>query len=298
VADFESFDIHAYLDSKGIEYHTSGKNVSTGWINIQCLFCADQSNHLGINLNSKSFHCWKCSEAGSLFELVQEIESSTPHQTLQIIDRFQEIPDPDAHRPIDLSKVEQTKLPKQIVERWPKMHLRYLERRRYDPQTLIEKYQLKPVHNVGRYAWRIIVPFYQDGYLVTYSAIDVTGQAEIRYKNCPNDESMVPVKDTLYNIDSVEGSAIIVEGLFDCWRMGEGACALMGSAFTERQINLLVRKEVCKAIILLDSDATEQTERLGNTLDAHGMNVMAVRLKKGDPDDLAPEEVAYIRSFL
>ena len=59
---FEAFDIVAYLDEKGIEYVTEGKNVSAGWIGLQCPYCSDQSNHLGVCLDGKGFSCFRCGE--------------------------------------------------------------------------------------------------------------------------------------------------------------------------------------------------------------------------------------------
>jgi hypothetical protein len=72
--NIENLNLIEYLDDKNISYSTSGKNVSSGWIGISCPFCGDSSNHLGINLESKVFSCWKCGEKGNFIKLAMELE--------------------------------------------------------------------------------------------------------------------------------------------------------------------------------------------------------------------------------
>ena len=45
----QNFDIISYLENRGVSYWTEGKNVTDGWVNINCPFSPDPSNHLGIN---------------------------------------------------------------------------------------------------------------------------------------------------------------------------------------------------------------------------------------------------------
>jgi len=49
------------LDTHSIPYITSGKNVKRGCVNIKCPFCgeADRSSHLGINLSTGMWACWR-----------------------------------------------------------------------------------------------------------------------------------------------------------------------------------------------------------------------------------------------
>src|SRR3990170_3506093 len=53
-------DIESALKSKRILYLDSGSNVSRGNINICCPFCPDDpSYHLGINLETGYWGCWR-----------------------------------------------------------------------------------------------------------------------------------------------------------------------------------------------------------------------------------------------
>lgn len=53
-------DLIEWFEDNDLEYWTQGKNVTAGWVNIQCVFCDDLSNHLGIRLSDYRVSCWKC----------------------------------------------------------------------------------------------------------------------------------------------------------------------------------------------------------------------------------------------
>lgn len=85
----EGFDVLSYLDDMGIEYSTGGDNVSSGWVGIQCPFCSDHKNHLGINLNHKNFSCWICNERGDVVKLIQELEGISFIKAKQRVEEYQ-----------------------------------------------------------------------------------------------------------------------------------------------------------------------------------------------------------------
>jgi len=53
-------DIIELLEEHDIQFWRTGKNVSRGWVGLQCPFCDDDSNHLGIHKKSLRCRCWKC----------------------------------------------------------------------------------------------------------------------------------------------------------------------------------------------------------------------------------------------
>ena len=65
--DLSQVDTKALLDDLGIDYKLSGKNVTSGWIEVNCPFCGDPSYHLGIS-PTNLFHCWRCGEKGNLIK--------------------------------------------------------------------------------------------------------------------------------------------------------------------------------------------------------------------------------------
>src|SRR5512135_811461 len=53
-------DIVKLYQDMNVPYWTEGKNVSPGWVNVQCPWCGDLSNHLGFNIDKQYYRCWKC----------------------------------------------------------------------------------------------------------------------------------------------------------------------------------------------------------------------------------------------
>jgi len=53
---------------------------------------------------------------------------------------------------------------------------------------------------------------------------------------------------------------IIVEGITDVWRLGDGAVATFTKNFTREQILLLKKKNIKEAFVFYDSDAVGQSK--------------------------------------
>ena len=71
--NYDNLDVFSLLDGIGVNYVTSGKNVTEGWVELNCIFCYFNGHHLGVNLSSKMFSCWICRESGSIFKLVKQL---------------------------------------------------------------------------------------------------------------------------------------------------------------------------------------------------------------------------------
>jgi hypothetical protein len=54
------FDAQQMLQDYQIPYWTEGKNCNPGFININCPFCNDHSNHGGFNIQNEYYNCWLC----------------------------------------------------------------------------------------------------------------------------------------------------------------------------------------------------------------------------------------------
>jgi hypothetical protein len=55
------FDWQNFLETRAIEFATSGPNVAAGHIAVHCPFCgaADPSQHMSINLEGRGWRCWR-----------------------------------------------------------------------------------------------------------------------------------------------------------------------------------------------------------------------------------------------
>lgn len=260
---------------------------------IRCPFCDDHSNHLGINLNSKFMNCFRCGAKGPATKLVANLERCTWGEAKRIMLGFLE--DPSLKPKITTRpELNHCELPSNATKNFTKKHTKFLQGRKF-PSKIIEDFDLYATNHIGHYKFRIIAPIYVNHQLVSFVARDVTGRASQKYLNCPNHKSLIPVKNTLYNIDSIRENAIIVEGITDVWRLGPGAVATYGTQVTDAQIHLL--SGLKNAYILFDSDAEAQkrAEELGASLSSIVRSVDILTLAEGDPADLHEDTVSYLR---
>ncbi len=72
-----NFDIIQFLEDHNIPYDNNKE-----WINIQCPFCTDTEEHLGIHLKQGSINCWKCG-THKLPELIKEFTEKNPYEIIK-----------------------------------------------------------------------------------------------------------------------------------------------------------------------------------------------------------------------
>lgn len=267
---FESFDFLSYFDRIGLEYWTEGKNVTAGWVAIQCLWCSDTSNHLGINIKSKRIKCWKCKQKGIVTHVIQKLEKCSRNEAEQIIEQYQ---DPlfsfrFEEREVG-SKVGSSVLPSEATEDFPDLHYDYLITRNFSPEVLIPKYHLRAVYNLGKYyKYRLIIPVIMNQRIVGFTARDVSGKAKERYKQPPIERCLVHPRNWIYNFDNFKKRAIFLEGATDVWRMGDETAAFLGDEVSAGQISLLAQTGLQEAYFLFDPEpeAQELAKRFAHNL--------------------------------
>jgi DNA primase len=290
---FEAFDIKEYLDSRGISYSESGKNISSNWIGTACIFCEDNSTHLGIHIRTKNISCFRCGVKGSILKYIQEIDHVPMNKAYQIIEQFQD----QSYSYLDQIQRKTTDgevtLPKGSSKNFPGIFTNYLSSRNFNPAEIIKKYDLYCCHLIGDFKFRIIAPVIMQRELVSYTGRDITNKSNLRYKNYPIEQSKIPIKECLYNIDSVRDKVIIVEGITDVWRMGDECVATFGTQYTRSQIALLTG--IKKAFVLYDADAATQAEKLANDLSVIISYVEVITLDSGDPADLLPIDAIRLK---
>jgi len=288
-----SFDVERFYNDYNIPYFTEGKNVQTGWINVRCPLCFDDSNHLGYNLEKDYFNCWKCGRHTNY----EVIEALTGFNSLQIRRILLDYQTENVYRE-KLKKEKQT-ISFQIPKEWQplkRIHKQYLTKRNYDADFLEMKYGLKATGHLGNYAFRIAIPIYYNNKIVSFTARDYTGKQDIRYKSCPKDQEEIYHKTILYNLDNCkEDWCIVVEGPFDAFRMGDNCCATFGTGFTYQQISLLAKRFKYVAILFdSEEEAKRQAVLLGNNLAALGVKIF--RCLYASKDNKDPGEMSQFRA--
>lgn len=294
--DLDLFDIIEYLDDRGQYYvHAGSKNVSAGWIGLSCPFCGDRSTHLGVNLQSKLYSCFRCGAKGGASKLVMALDNCSFSRAVNTIESFV-LRDFSSIKRKERIHANETMLPSGIINDALPIHSKFLLHRRYDADFCVRKYDIMFVGpTLDDWKFRIVIPVYQDHELVTYVARDTSGKLEIPYKNAPIEKSKIQAKHTLYGLDDVKDTAIIVEGIFDAWRIGTGAVATFGTQYTTEQIALLAKKRLGKVFVMFDADATDKAYNLAHDLSSVVPKVEVIELAEGDPDNLTEDEVWELR---
>ena len=289
----EFFDIEAYLEDRGVDYSTSGKNVSSGWIGMTCLWCDDQSNHLGINLSTKKFKCWICGHKGIATRIVEQIDKVHSGKAEEIIKEFQQYSKFKA-KPKPKEKVKWSQiLPEESTVTLPNIHKDYLLSRNFNPTDVQKMYDIRACYNLGEYKFRIIIPVIMNHKIVGFTTRDITDKSSLRYKACGNDRAVIPQDEWVYNIDSLIHTALILEGPFDVWRMGPGSVCLFGIDYSIKQVRAIVGKGVYRAFVLFD-DEPEAQRRASSVAGNLATIIPTVEILSGigvkDPAMLSPKE--------
>lgn len=300
-----TFDVLEWLDKKGVPYDSEGKNISTGWVGIECPFCpdSDPSNHLGINLEKKTINCWRCSEGkGTVLKLVMKLERCPREQALSIMKNFRDAyyreseretvtdASPRSNRQLSLSSFND------FSEQLSTQAIAYLVFRNFNPRQIQKDYKILSCGPIGKWKHRIIIPIYMNNRLVSFTSRS-TINAEPEYLNCPNSLSITPVKESIYNIDTVNQTAIIVEGPLDVWRIGSQCVSTFGKRFTLPQLLLLKRKNIKRGFVLYDEDAKKDSQELGFMLSNFIHDVEIIYIKE-DPAEFSHQDVKNFRREL
>ena len=293
----ELIDIEEYLDSIGVDYtHPGSKNTGRESISIECPFCGDHAysggNHLGIKTDSKVWNCWICPEKGGLIKLVMKLERCDYNDAVEHLEPFMHLDpslvlddQPDVRQP-----TREVKLPG--VNTLLDSHLNYLRGRNFNPNYIFRKYKLRCNGPIGKYKHSLTVPYFKNGRIVTYSIADITNKSKTKYKYLSNEHSIYPMGEILYNIDNALDTVIIVEGITDVWRLGDGAVGLGRKKYTSAQVKRLIKFK--RTFVMLDSDASDMGEQLANDLGMFTETTL-ISLNSGDPCDLSTNEVKLLR---
>lgn len=266
-----AFDWRGLFTEHSIHFIERGPNVKRGEINIQCPFCgsADPSQHMGVNLESGWYSCWRNKRAHSgksPLRLLMALLHIPYWKARQLAGLSEDYIDPDgftalAARVLGRVKDEEGGSPahhrflafprefEPLAGRRATRHLDYLKDRGFaSPADLVWHYDLRFCTSDPDWRYRVIIPYFIDGQVVTWSGRAIA-QAEVRYRDLDVEESLVPPKETLFNYDCIAkgGKAIIiVEGPLDALKIdyygrdaGVRSVALSTNSITEEQAHML-----------------------------------------------------------
>ena len=172
---------------------------------------------------------------------------------------------------------------------------------RKDVRKLVKQFDLRCCDVWDKYAnqvWyeRIITPVYLHGELMCWGSRTINPDDTLRYKSLPADDSVIPVKELIYNYDSaMEGGDILlmVEGQVDVWKLdfyGQKhkvrTIGLFSKTIVPAQVDLIndLKKQYKHAFLLLDAGEEAYGLRLCSLLNSVGKVIKPLVWDANDED--------------
>lgn len=305
-------DWKGLLDSLHVECWTSGKNVAKDCVNIRCPCpgCQDHSNHGGFNTITGGYRCWKCNGTYPA-QAIAWAAHITVHEANKLIAQFTLGPNvvPVRPEPVFAKTLEMPGGP--LTD----LHRNYLLKRGLDPEFLVRHYGIQGTGlfvrwNKTDYSLRIIIPIKDPaGRVVSFQARDITNHPDkIRYLACPPELSLANAKCLVYGADLAwhRDSVVVVEGVFDAWKLGPGAVATFGTGMRPEQLVMLAHWKRVTFFFDPESEAQKHADEYAHVVAMYGSEVevafedfgTAPNGDKRDLGDLTPHELTRIRSEL
>lgn len=300
--DLEDWDIISYLEEKGVDYRTSGKNIAKGSVGVLCPRCSDRSYHLNISIEKKIFHCWRCGYSGNAIDLIVMVEGGTKQEAYallgDIIDGLKSyeeefgiqdivggIFDPDAANSSEAELVTEVLIPGKLEllqDNSQKSYWQYLvKNRKFLPEVFLtwDCYYCTD----GDYKGTLIFPIVIDKQMVTFTSRTIYKNRSLRYKTLAKEKSIIPIKDVLYLWDEYEegDTIILVEGIFDALRLrsfGYKSVGVFNMQLTSNQLLLISDKMPKKVIIMLDRGQYIMAQKMAIELNGIGCRTSIVNI--------------------
>lgn len=254
-----------------------------GWLQLDCPFCGGLDKfHLGYNLQSGYWHCWKC---GGLpgFKTLYAL-GATPEEVDSLKGRSL-VPAPATrHR----GRLEEPK------HRGPLLaaHNRYLRGRGLVPATIAQVWQVEGIGIAPRLGWRLYIPIHLRGERVSWTTRSI-GKTPFRYVSASAQEESVNHKHVVYGLDLCSHSVVIVEGPVDAWAIGPGAGALFGTAYSVSQVEALAR--IPLRFVCFDRGAQSHAKKIANELSCFAGRTEIIQLDADDPGSASTKELEKLR---
>jgi DNA primase len=289
----------------GEEYDVRGNEYR-----INCFKCGEKTGNLEINLLSGWFHCWKCGYSGrQLIKILKDhlgyapkIEEYVSEDELRRFKPFEkEEPEEEAPKFKGLPEGFVPFTGKETFQ--GEMALNWLLKRMTFESILKHRigYCLS-----GKYRDRIIVPCYENGDVVYFSARSIANRVKPKYLNPDEAEFGGEGKGkVVFNIEGArkDRQAVLCEGVFDAMHVGDDGVCIFGTDPSEDQIAKL-SQGIDRIYVILDYDARVKSYQVSRdflssniykTLTGAKFDVRCIVLPKGgDPDEYPRETIRQL----
>ena len=236
-------------------------DYNRGWLKGDCPNCGKEQKY-GINLQMNRSNCFKCGYNRQPYNVMMDNERfKNKHEALNFLMQFEEL----GYVEVQVDKLEEREviLPqgfKLILfgdSQWGKLARKYLTKRGFDINDLALSgwgYCTEGAHQ-----GYIIIPFYKNGELFYFNARLYMGSGP-KYNNPKSEDFGIGKGKIIYNVDALKkyDKVNIVESAMNAQTMGDETISLGGKAISSAQFSDIIKSQVSKFVIILDSDANKE----------------------------------------
>lgn len=274
-------NVEELLNKKGLDYRPSGGDFLVRCLNPDH---EDRNPSMRIDRVLGIFNCLSCGFKGNIFHLYEEPSDKLSIQREKLKRKLNEV----RVNSIGLSMPEGY-MP--YVGGWrdikPETYAKFGAFRSHQPEFI----------------GRIVFPITDiTGRIVVFQGRDETGTLDKKYYNYPR-HVQLPL---FPKVEPVQGSIIIVEGIFDMLNLHdkglENTVCIFGiNSFNKEKATNLLMQGVTSLDIMLDPDdaGAEGTEEIQKVALEVGLNTRTINLpKNSDPGSLSERQVLNLRTKL
>jgi hypothetical protein len=309
-------EVQHALEVLRVDYVTTGKNVSSGNINIKCPWCTDDpSEHLGIYEETGVYGCWRdprhsghdaayaiAKASGASVDAVRALLVPAPPDNMTAATTKTTPTPADALSPVTFPPMGCSP----ILDPGNERFLDYLFHRGLrPPQQVALRFSLYG-GRFGPMAHRLVIPVRDStGIIVAYTGRSLGSSSALRYLSQPR--GPIIKRCLLFEDQLIKGGDVlaVTEGPFDAmtvdwhgrWSGIRGTC-IFGMIGTARQIRTLARlaSSYRKVVVMLDKTAWGNSIKLAEAIPASNVQTFFLSRRK-DPGEMTEEEVVALGSI-
>ena len=280
-----------FLDRFAVPWSKTDKHSRTGWTQVYCCRCGSDKFHLGIKDDASRANCYQCG-GWNIRKLLKELTDAPWSEINALLgDRayVQQETDKALGRytpPTNLMPIAQVPAVADYL-RGRGLNLAYLEK----------YWGIQATGPFSDYPMRAFIPVYLSKRPVSWTARAACGQ-EPRYQTAQAQQKCFDEKHLLFGGQFVKDTAIVVEGPLDAIRVGRGAVALFGLAYTQFQVAEIAK--LWKRAIVFDSSERAQARAkvLAEQLAVFPGETLVIQLDAEDPGSASEQEVRKLRNYV
>lgn len=295
------------------------KHYRDGWIQTRCPFCSgSEGYHLGYNITDDYFNCWRCGfkpTGKALMGILNVSYSQVRRIQRDYKGRVNGAARREAVKRATVKRKGLKTPPKLCPIRKIPYVYKYLTRpiskkgRGFAPGDLrlIEKrYGIKATGRFSKLdnmklSYRVFAPIPWEGSMVSWQTRDATLRSNVKYLACPKARERVEHKHILYFPPEDKSAILLVEGVFDVWKIYVAGFPIVSTAFGVeiKDSQVLLLKRYKKIYLWLDPDKAGRSHMnsLENRLLFAGKDVEVIRaFGKTDPGDMNKRQIREILS--